>query len=61
VLGRAAGGGYLVYSLLDLSGFERGQALWLLVLLGGVDRIVLMMAVFNWALIVLSSMTGAGW
>jgi predicted membrane metal-binding protein len=42
-----------------LFAFERGPALWLLVLLGGVIGVVLVAAVFDWALIGLSSMTGA--
>jgi hypothetical protein len=52
-------GGYLLVSLLNQVGWEAGQLYWLPFVIGGVIGAVLVLALFDWALIILSSLTGA--
>ncbi len=52
-------GGYLATALLGLIGWQTGQFAWLPFVLGGIIGAVLMVVLFDWALILLSSLTGA--
>jgi hypothetical protein len=52
-------GGYFLVNLLDIFGWDDSRLYWLSFLVGGIIGAVLMAAVFDWALIILSSMTGA--
>ena len=52
-------GGYLAGQLLHANGMATGAVPWGLFLLGGLVGSILMIAVFDWALIVLSSLSGA--
>lgn len=52
-------GGYLTLSLLALLGLERGWLPWLAFLVGGIAGAVLVAALFDWAVIALSSLAGA--
>ncbi len=54
------GGGYIALILLNALGQNPGPASWLPFLIGGIIGLVLMIALFDWALIVLSSLVGAG-
>jgi hypothetical protein len=54
------GGGYIALILLNALGQDPGPASWLPFLIGGIIGLVLMIALFDWALIVLSSLVGAG-
>ena len=53
------GGGYIAVSLLNVLGWEAGRFTWVPFLVGGVVGLVLVAALFDWALIILSSLTGA--
>jgi len=52
-------GGYLTLLLLDAVGFQQTQMLWLVCLAGGVIGTVLLVFLFDYALIVLSSIIGS--
>ena len=52
-------GGYLVFSALNILGTDTGQFIWLLSFIGGVFCGVLCVMLFDWALILLSSLIGA--
>ena len=52
-------GGYFLVILLNVFGWDDNRLYWLSFLVGGIIGAVLMAAVFDWALIILSSMTGA--
>ena len=52
-------GGYLVYSGMNILGADAGQFTWLLSFIGGVFSGVLCVMLFDWALILLSSLIGA--
>lgn len=52
-------GGYLAGHILQASGMMTGYVPWGLFILGGFVGAILMIAVFDWALIVLSSLSGA--
>jgi hypothetical protein len=52
-------GGYLGVTILNLCGIAIGEFYWLAYAVGGVVGAVLLVLVFDWALIVLSSLTGA--
>lgn len=55
------GGGYIALYLVNALGWGTpGGSTWLPFLIGGVIGVVLMIALFDWALIVLSSLIGAG-
>jgi hypothetical protein len=55
------GGGYIALYLVNALGWgTSGGFAWLPFLIGGVIGLVLMIALFDWALIVLSSLVGAG-
>ncbi len=53
-------GAYIVLRLLHVSGWKAGGIEWVLLLIGGVLGALLMILVFDWALIILSSLAGAG-
>lgn len=52
-------GGYGVLTLLSLMDWNLGNLQWLLVIVGGVFGAILVAVLFEWALIILSSFTGA--
>ena len=52
-------GGYAVMTLAKLIGLNLSFPFWALFLIGGVVGAILIAAVFDWALIILSSITGA--
>ncbi len=53
-------GGYILVSLLAVLGLDAGGALyWVLYIIGGIIGAVLTTVLFDWALIVLSSIAGA--
>jgi hypothetical protein len=54
------GGGYVLITVLDFLGLQVSSVpVWLIFLIGGIIGLVLIMALFSWTLIVLSSLTGA--
>jgi hypothetical protein len=53
-------GGYIVVRLLHVSGLATGGMYWVLFLIGGILGLILIIALFHWALIILSSLVGAG-
>jgi len=54
------GGGYIALYLVNALGWAAGRPPWLPFVIGGIIGLVLMILLFDWALIVLSSLTGAG-
>lgn len=52
-------GGYVVYYLIDFLTMDVGQFFWLAVIAGGILGAVLAGSMFDWALILLSSASGA--
>lgn len=52
-------GGYLALISLELLGLEQGGFAWIPFILGGILGAILTSVLFDWALIVLSSLTGA--
>ena len=52
-------GAYIVASLLHVSGWKTSGIGWLLILVGGILGILLIIVLFEWALIILSSLAGA--
>jgi len=54
-----ASGGYLTYALLELIKLEKGLSFWILVIAGAVLGVILIAAIFEWALIFLSSAVGS--
>jgi len=53
-------GGYIVVRLLYVSGLTTGGMYWVLFLIGGIIGLILVIVLFDWALIILSSLAGAG-
>jgi hypothetical protein len=54
-------GGYIVFSFLEIIGAgEMAVLSWVLTFVGGIIGLVLALALLEWALIVLSSLSGAG-
>jgi hypothetical protein len=54
------GGGYVLISVLDFLGLQVSSVpVWLIFLIGGIIGLILIMALFSWTLVVLSSLTGA--
>jgi hypothetical protein len=53
-------GGYAVLALLDLAGMRAPVLSWFLALVGAVIGVLLTLIVFDWGLIALSSLAGAG-
>jgi glucose-6-phosphate-specific signal transduction histidine kinase len=54
-----AAGGYIIINLLDLLGLKLGHVIWLPYLIGGVVGALLLYLIFDWALIFVSSLSGA--
>ncbi len=52
-------GGYIVTTLLNRLGADAGAVYWILFLVGGILGAIFVSFLFDWALIVLSSLTGA--
>lgn len=52
-------GAYLANGVLTLTGLNLGTISWVVVLVGGILGAVLMLTLFDWALIILSSTVGA--
>ncbi|MEJ2600522.1 MAG: DUF4203 domain-containing protein [Anaerolineales bacterium] len=52
-------GGYLAIRFLELLSWDAGNLTWLPYLLGGIIGAALVILLFNWALIILSSLVGA--
>jgi hypothetical protein len=53
-------GGYIVLALIDLAGFELPVLSWVLAMVGAVIGVVVILVVFDWGLIILSSLAGSG-
>lgn len=54
------GGGYIVINLLNMLGWETGRFGWVVFIIGGIIGVVLIALLFDWALIILSSLIGSG-
>jgi hypothetical protein len=54
-----AGGGYVALNLINLVGIRLEQTIWLPYLIGGIIGALLLFFIFDWALIFVSSLTGA--
>jgi hypothetical protein len=54
------GGGYVGFVLASMVGWDAGRLVWVPIIIGGILGVVLVVALFDWALIILSSLTGAG-
>lgn len=54
-----AGGGYVVVVLVRSLGWHPGRLTWVPFVIGGIIGLVLVVTLFEWALIILSSLTGA--
>jgi hypothetical protein len=52
-------GGYILINLLNALGWQTGGVSWLPFVIGGIIGAVLVLILFDWALIILSSLTGA--
>jgi hypothetical protein len=52
-------GGYVALALLDALQIQLGVAAWIIFVVGGIISAALVAALFDWALILLSSLTGA--
>jgi hypothetical protein len=53
------GGGFVAIQLLTLFGFGNGTFSWIPFIVGGILGVILVSVLFDWALIVLSSLIGA--
>jgi hypothetical protein len=53
------GGGQLAMSLMTFLGFDPGNWSWMSFLVGGMIGVVLLLSLFDWALIILSALGGA--
>ena len=52
-------GGYITVVVMNLIGLKGDQFLWLLYIIGGIIGALLLFFIFDWALIAISSLTGA--
>jgi hypothetical protein len=52
-------GGYLIEGLIYMAGWQVGDGFWILFLIGGIIGALVASAYFDWALIMLSTLTGA--
>lgn len=52
-------GGYALFALASMIGLDRPALAWLIYVIGGIIGVVLVTALFNWAIITLSSIAGA--
>ncbi len=53
------GGGYILLSLAGLFGLDKGILAWIIFILGGIIGAVLIAFLFDWALIIISSLAGS--
>ncbi len=53
-------GGYIAVRLLHVAGLTAGNIYWIIFLIGGIIGLRLIIILFGWALIILSSLVGAG-
>ena len=53
------GGGYILLSLAGLFGLDKGLTMWIVFIIGGIIGAVLIASLFDWALIVISSLAGS--
>ena len=53
------GGGQLAMSLMDFFGLASGNWAWMPFITGGIVGVILLLALFDWALIILSALGGA--
>ena len=53
------GGGYILLSLAGLFGLDKGIIAWIIFILGGIIGAVLIAFLFDWALIIISSLAGS--
>ncbi len=53
-------GAYIVVHFSHLTGFATGRTDWIFFLIGGILGLILIIVLFDWALIILSSLVGAG-
>lgn len=53
------GGGYILLSLAGLFGLDRGPVAWIIFSVGGVIGAALIASLFDWALIIISSLAGS--
>ena len=53
------GGGYILLSLAGLFGLDKGIIAWVIFILGGIIGAVLIAFIFDWALIIISSLAGS--
>lgn len=53
-------GGYIAVRLLHVAGLTTGNMYWIIFLIGGIIGLILIIILFSWALIILSSLVGAG-
>jgi len=54
-----AGGGYITLNLINLMGIRLDQLEWMPYLIGGVIGMLMLFFIFDWALILISSLAGA--
>ena len=59
VLAGFVAGGYITVAVMNLIGLEGDPFLWLLYVIGGIIGALLLFFIFDWALIAISSLTGA--
>ena len=59
IAGGFLAGGYLVLSFINLWGWHSGPGIWFISLAGGIIGAIVAATYFDWALIILSSLTGA--
>jgi len=53
------GGGYILLSISALFGLDKGVMAWIAFIIGGIIGLVLISFLFDWALIIISSLAGA--
>jgi hypothetical protein len=53
------GGGYILLSLAGLFGLDKGIVAWVVFIVGGIIGVVLIASLFDWALIIISSLAGS--
>ena len=54
-----AAGGYISMVIINFFGFEAGQFLWMIYVIGGIVGAVSLFLIFDWGLIFVSSLSGA--
>src|ERR1700690_2095982 len=53
------GGGYILLSFAGLFGLDKGILAWIIFIVGGIIGAVLIASLFDWALIIISSLAGS--